>query len=83
MVQSPLNSLWREATVKELLIFNSDERRIVWNEESIDEIFWAEEVMSIKNIPIGRSMRGDTFIWCLTENEFFTVKCVYRYARTL
>lgn len=45
--------------------------RTVWNEELIDDIFWAEEALVVKNIPIGRSMRGDTRIWGLTEKWVF------------
>lgn len=61
-VQSPLSFLSSEATVKELLIANSDEGMIVWNAEIIDEIFWIDEATTIKNMPIGRSERGDTLI---------------------
>lgn len=82
-VKFPPRLLSSVATVQELVLTNFEGGRLLWNEKTIDEIFWAEEAMTIKNIPLGSSERGDIPIWSLTEKGIFVVNSAYRFALTL
>ncbi|KAF5448056.1 hypothetical protein F2P56_033560 [Juglans regia] len=73
MVQSPVSTLGREATVAELI----DENTGCWNYDLVRESFNKEEVAIFYTIPVSRMSLEDKLYWGPTKNELFSVKSAH------
>ncbi|KAL0410764.1 UNVERIFIED_CONTAM: hypothetical protein Slati_3666100 [Sesamum latifolium] len=78
-VLSPPQILDHDATVSELI----DPISGSWNSQSVETIFWPDEVETILGIPLSRTGGLDTWVWHHTINGRFSVRSAYHVAQSL